>query len=97
MDRQNLSATLVKEARCLTEQIAEAEIEKKLMSNLLADIIKREQGQCSEAVKRKRRCANEIIVKFACKHQSCNKLYSSETSLAKHIKLKHSCVKVDPP
>jgi len=44
-----------------------------------------------------RRCNKDILDKIPCNYAGCNRFYSSEATLQRHVKLKHKIVKDEPP
>jgi len=56
-----------------------------------------EKGEAKASKKLQRRCMKDILDKFYCQAENCNKYYSSLPSLQRHVKIKHSSHKNEPP
>ena len=68
-----------------------------MMMELMETLEHMEKGGEFVAPKGKRRTAQDLIVKYCCEIDGCDKFYSAESALQRHIKMKHRDIKVDPP
>jgi len=68
-----------------------------MMSNLFNSLLKAENGEYNPDKKRERRNPVDIVLQYTCKFKNCHKSYSSSDCLLRHIKVKHSSTKNEPP
>lgn len=83
--------------RRLEGRLEEARAEMAMMQDLFTAMAGAERGERVVAAKGKRRHAGELAVRHNCPYENCSKFYSVESTLQRHIKLKHRSIKTDPP
>lgn len=81
----------------LEARLGEAREEMAMMQDLFGGMAAAERGERVVAAKGKRRSAGELAVRHNCPFENCSKFYSVESTLQRHIKLKHRSIKTDPP
>jgi hypothetical protein len=82
-------------AKQLEETLKRASEEQAIMMELFAEISKQEQGSAPSLKKGKRRSPEDAFQKYSC--QYCAKFYTADSTLRRHIKLKHLDIGDDPP
>ena len=79
------------------KQILSAQQEHHIIMELFEEMSKVERGEHKQTKKFQRRCNIDILDKLPCNFAGCNRFYSSENTLQRHIKLKHRMLKHEPP
>jgi|688.fasta_scaffold1682224_2 hypothetical protein len=67
------------------------------MLELMETLELMEKGGEIVVTKGRRRTAEDLAVKYCCQVDGCDRFYSAESALQRHIKMKHRSIKVDPP
>jgi hypothetical protein len=68
-----------------------------MMQELFDSMAAVERGEKEAKRQLKRRCNDDILVRFECKAANCGRFYSSQPSLQRHVRIKHRSALNEPP